>query len=70
MLDSFYDLKVPEQLRDVATRHQRHVAELARNLCKLGLGDDVIEQTVDELIFAYRTELLQAIKSIGSVGNA
>lgn len=70
MLDSFYDLKLPEQLRNVAARHQRHVAELAQNLCKLGLGDAVIEQTVDELISSYRAELLQAIRTIGSIENA
>ena len=64
MLDSFYEVQIPEELREVASRHQQHVAELISKLQAAGLDDHLIERSVDQLIASYRTELMNAVKAL------
>lgn len=65
MLNSFYDLHVPAELREVASRHQQHVVELVSKLQMVGMDDNLIERSVDQLISSYRAQLLDAIKALG-----
>ena len=65
MLNSFYDFHIPEQLREVASRHQEHVAELVAKLKNCGMDEDLIERSVDQLIASYRSQLLEAVKALG-----
>jgi hypothetical protein len=64
MLDSFYEFEIPEELQQVASRHQQHVAELITRLQSAGLDDRLIEQSVDQLIASYRAELMGAVKAL------
>ncbi|MBV8688190.1 MAG: hypothetical protein JOZ90_03330 [Alphaproteobacteria bacterium] len=64
MLDSFYEIEIPDELSGVATRHQQHVAELVSGLRSFGVDDQLIERSVDELIASYRAELVTAIKRL------
>lgn len=70
MLDGFYDITVPDALREVASRHQQHVAELIAKLQAVGLDDQLIERSVDQLIASYRAELMQAVKALKEQGHA
>lgn len=65
MLNTFYDFDIPEQLLEVATRHQEHVAELVSKLTQVGMDEDLIERSVDQLISSYRAQLLEAVKALG-----
>lgn len=65
MADGFYGFQIPEQLREVAGRHQEHVAELVSKLRSVGMDDNLIERSVDQLIASYRAQLLEAIKGLG-----
>lgn len=64
MNDSFYKIHIPEELREVAARHQQHVAELIAKLQAAGLDDQLIERSVDQLIASYRAELMKAVKAL------
>jgi hypothetical protein len=64
MLDSFYDVQIPDKLREVATRHQQHVAQLIESFRAAGLDDQVIERSVDQLIASYRAELMEAVRAL------
>jgi hypothetical protein len=64
MLDSFYEIEIPEELRGVASRHRQHVAELISSLRSFGVDDQGVERSVDELIGSYRAELVTAIKTL------
>jgi hypothetical protein len=64
MLDSFYEIDIPDALRGVATRHQRHVGELVSSLRAFGVDDQIIERSVDQLMGSYRAELVTAIKTL------
>ena len=70
MLDSFYDFEIPDELREVAKRHQQHVAELVSRLRSVGLDDQVIELSVDQLIASYRAELVEAVKTLRGLCHA
>ena len=64
MLDSFHEIEIPDELRAVANRHQRHVAELISSLRLFGVDDRLIERSIDELIGSYRAELVTAINTL------
>ena len=64
MLDGFYEFTIPEELREVASRHQQHVAELIGKLRSAGLDDGLIERSVDQLVASYRAELVGAVKAL------
>jgi hypothetical protein len=64
MLDGLYDVQIPDELRDVASRHQQHIAELILKLRSVGLDDATIERSVDQLIASYRAELMRAVKAL------
>lgn len=64
MLDSFDEIEIPDELREVAKRHRRHVADLVSSLRSFGVDDRVIERSIDELIGWYRAELAAAIKTM------
>ena len=65
MLNSFYYFQITVPLRDVAIRQQEHVAELVAKLKSFGMDEDLIEQSVDQLIASYRSQLLEAVKALG-----
>jgi uncharacterized membrane-anchored protein len=65
MLDLFYGMEIPDQLRELAERHQTHIAELVGKLRTVGMDDHAIEAAVDQLIENYRTQLISAVKVIG-----
>lgn len=64
MLDSYYDVTVPDELKEVASRHQQHVTELVSMLRIAGTDSSLIELSVDQLITSYRAELLRAITAL------
>jgi hypothetical protein len=64
------DIEIPEQLRAAAARHKEHVAQLVGQLRSFGMTEEAIEQSVDQLISAYRAELVEAIKALGEATNA
>lgn len=64
MLDSFYEFRIPDELREVASRHQQHVADLISKLQSAGLDDQLIERSVDQLIASYRAELMEAVRAL------
>jgi hypothetical protein len=70
MLDGFYDFKIPAELQEVASRHQQHVAELITKLRSVGLEDQIIERSVDQLIASYRAELMRAVKALKGPSHA
>lgn len=58
------EFDMPDELRGVAKRHQQHIGELVSKLESLGINDETIERSVDQLIQSYRAELLEAIKAL------
>jgi hypothetical protein len=70
MVHSPYDFPIPDELSDVVHRHQRHISELVLKLQSIGMKDELIEQSVNQLIAAYRTQLLEAIKALGGLCRA
>lgn len=69
-LSGYYDFPVPDELREVALRHQQHVAELISKLRMVGMDNHLIEQSVDQLIASYRAQLLQAVRAVGDLCRA
>ena len=69
-LDRFYGFQLPDELREVATRHQQHVADLVSKLRSSGMEDILIDQAVDQLVASYRAELLEAVKSLRELRHA
>ncbi len=67
MASSYYGIEVPQELRDLADRHQGHIAQLIGQLRTVGLSDSAIESAVDQLMGAYRSQLIEAVKAIGGV---
>jgi hypothetical protein len=65
MLDDRFGIDVPDQLREVASRHARHITKLVSQLSSYGMDAQMIEHSVDTLIGSYRAELLEAIKALG-----
>lgn len=65
-MQDFYGIDVPDRFREVAGRHQRHLAELVEKLRSAGMDSGLIERSVDQLIASFRSELLKAIKGMGS----
>jgi lipase chaperone LimK len=65
MLDGPYDFDIPDELKEVAARHQQHIAELVFSLRSAGMDDHLIERSVDQLIGSYKAQLLEAIKALG-----
>jgi hypothetical protein len=65
MQDIYHGIEIPQSLRDLVTRHQQHIAELVTKLRTAGMADAAIEAAVDQLIDAYRTQLIVAVKPIG-----
>lgn len=70
MLDYRYDCEMPEQLRAVALRHEQHITKLVVQLRSLGMEEEVIQRSVDELISSYRGELVDAIKALAGCRHA
>ena len=66
MPELFYGMEVPDQLRELAERHQNHIAELVGKLRTVGMDDHAIEAAVDQLIENYRDQLVTAVKAIGA----
>lgn len=66
MHKSFYGVEVPVELQRVSERHQQHIAELVTTLRSAGLTEHSIEDAVDRLVASYRSQLLEAVKSIGA----
>jgi len=64
MLDSFYEIEIPDALQDVARRHRRHVAQLVSSLRAFGVDDRMIDRSVDELVGSYKAELVTAMKTL------
>jgi hypothetical protein len=69
MLDSFYEIQIPNELREVAGRHQQHIVALISQLQSAGLDDGLIERSVDQLIASYRSELMKAVKALKGHSN-
>ena len=55
---------VPPELQESVQRHQRHLAALVESLRAAGLGDEVIEESVGQLLESYRQELTAAMRAL------
>lgn len=66
MTEEFAGLELPPSLRDLALRHQRNIADLVGRLHEVGLDDGTIEAAVDQLVASYRSQLVDAVKALGS----
>ncbi len=65
MVDPCYGIEIPRELRDLADRHQGHIADLIERLRTVGLDDSAIESAVDQLMGTYRSQLVDAVKAVG-----
>ncbi|MBB3859440.1 hypothetical protein GGQ88_000680 [Novosphingobium hassiacum] len=65
MVDPYYGIEIPQELRDLADRHQGHIADLIGKLRTVGLDDNAIEIAVDQLMGTYRSQLVEAVKAVG-----
>ena len=65
-MEEFEGLDLPQSLRDLALRQQRNVADLVARLHEVGLDDVTIEAAVDQLVTSYRSQLIDAVKALGS----
>jgi hypothetical protein len=57
---------IPPELKDSVQRHQRHLAALVESLRAAGVGEDVIEVSVAQLLDSYRDELTIAMRAMVS----
>ena len=55
---------IPHELQDSVQRHQRHLMALVESLRAAGVGDDVIEASVSQLLDSYRNELTAAMRTL------
>jgi hypothetical protein len=69
MLNGRLGIDVPDQLSEVASRHELHITELVSQLSSYGMDAQMIEHSVDTLIGSYRAELLEAIKALGGMDS-
>lgn len=70
MSPSGYDMQIPDELKDVANRHQQHVADLLASLRCAGLDDHRIERSVDAIVASYRSELMAAVQAMKTMHRA
>lgn len=70
MMDEIYNFRIPSELKEVASRHQQHVAELVAKLRSAGMHDDLVERSIDQLIASYRAQLLEAVKALRGASRA
>ncbi|MET1757008.1 hypothetical protein ABVV53_16325 [Novosphingobium sp. RD2P27] len=57
---------IPPELIESVQRHQRHLAALVDSLRAAGVGEDVIEDSVGQLLDSYRAELTIAMRAMVS----
>ena len=57
-------ISVPQELQASVERHQRHLAALVESLRAAGVGEEVIEASVGQLLNSYRDELTAAMRSL------
>jgi hypothetical protein len=60
---------IPHELQDSVQRHQRHLAALVESLRAAGVGEDVIEASVSQLLESYRNELTDAMRALLMAGS-
>ncbi|SFS11867.1 hypothetical protein [Sphingomonas jatrophae] len=56
--------RLPPNLQASVDRHSRHLAELAANLRAAGIGEDVIDASVRDLVGSYQAELTAAMRVV------
>jgi hypothetical protein len=55
---------IPPELQESVQRHQRHLAALVGSLRAAGVGEEVIEVSVGQLLDSYRDELTAAMRAL------
>lgn len=55
---------IPHELQESVQRHQKHLAALVESLRAAGVGEDVIEASVSQLLDSYRSELTAAMRAL------
>jgi hypothetical protein len=55
---------IPPELEESVQRHQRHLVALVESLRAAGVGEEVIEASVDQLLDSYRDELTAAMRAL------
>jgi hypothetical protein len=53
---------IPLALQESVLRHQKHLAALVESLRAAGVGEDMIDASVDQLLDSYRNELTAAVR--------
>ncbi|MET3711813.1 urease accessory protein UreF [Sphingomonas trueperi] len=61
---------IPPELQESVQRHQHHLSALVVSLRAAGVGEEVIEASVHQLVDSYRTELTAAMRALvmGNLG--
>lgn len=60
---------IPHELQESVQRHQRHLAALVGSLRAAGVGEDMIEASVSQLLESYRNELTAAMRALVMAGS-
>ena len=58
------DVDIPVELKGSVVRHKQHLAALVLSLRSAGLDEALIEASVHQLMSAYESELMTAIKAL------
>lgn len=56
--------ELPPELHASVQRHRAHLAELVASLRQAGLSDELINDSVRDLIESYRSELTDALRAL------
>ncbi|PSJ36252.1 hypothetical protein [Allosphingosinicella deserti] len=59
-----YAAQIPPELQQSVERHQRHLAALVGSLRAAGVGEEMIEASVHQLLDSYRNELTDAMRAM------
>jgi hypothetical protein len=57
-------IDIPPALQASVRRHQENLAQLAKNLQKMGLSLEKVEESINMLVETYRSELLGAVRAL------
>nr|WP_317894091.1 hypothetical protein [uncultured Sphingomonas sp.] len=55
---------IPPELQESVARHQAHLLALVESLRAAGVGEEIIEASVAQLLDSYRSELTAAIRAL------
>ncbi len=64
---TYQGIEIPLEFRELTDRHQQNIVNLIEQLRTVGLEAHAIEAAIDQLMGAYRVQLVDAVKAVGGM---